>query len=66
MTDEAKNPDALVGAKAIGATMGMSARAAYQMLETKQLDGVAQKIGNKWLASKKRLLKRVFGEDGNV
>jgi hypothetical protein len=63
MTTEVKNPDAVWGAKAIGEALGKSPRATYHMLEGGQLDGVVQKIGNKWVGSKKRLLKRVFGED---
>jgi len=45
--------DLIVGAKLIGAEIGMSERQTYHLLETKVLPGF--KLGSKWAARRSRL-----------
>jgi hypothetical protein len=49
------------GAAAIGQIIGRSERAAFYLLERKYLD--ADKLGNLWVSTRRRLLKRIRGAE---
>jgi hypothetical protein len=54
--------DLIVGAKSIGAELGMTERQAYHLLETKVLPGF--KLGSKWAARRSRIRSHFDDLDG--
>jgi hypothetical protein len=59
-SDDEKS-DVLWGASAIGRAIGKPARATFHLLESGHLP--ARKIGRQWVASRRRLLRAVIGDE---
>ena len=59
MTDASENLDLIWGAKSIARALGVTERAAYHMLERREIP--ARQVGQRWVASRKAL-EQFFGE----
>lgn len=56
-----QQPDFVIGARAIGKTLGIGKRAAHNLISTGALKSV-KKVGGRFWASRSRLLREVSGE----
>jgi hypothetical protein len=61
VSDNDENPDVLWGAAAIGKAIGRPQRAVFHMLEAGLLP--AKRVGKRWVASRRKLLDAVIGDD---
>lgn len=62
MKAETEDHDIVWGAGPIGEVVGLTAKQTYHLLEGGRLP--AKKIGDRWVASRRRLLAVVTGEGG--